>query len=278
MQIKKLFRVVLLLFGVLFLMGCNDEENKEGDDLLPFHMEKIYYEVKLKGFNDKLCVTNGSLDISLSVADPAIIGATYSKEVDASTGYIRVEGKQKGSTVLTVKDNVTKEWANLVIKVTDTYVACAIDESNHSLLTTEVTLFLVNNEARDFYLFTRNHMTHALNNRPSYYGNYAFSVEKNTDNVLIPFLTLNYTSEEKGKSADTNTLPMTQRFDIRGSSQLTYQYLERVLGVNWNSQIEGSTTKGDLVLSCDLVLKEVGTKLSVQGKLTIYPLPDNVLK
>lgn len=276
MKAQKIFAFVALFVGVYTLTGCSKDAAKE---LLPFKIEKTYYEVMLRGSHDKISVENGSLDITLAVKDTNIISADYSKYPETNIGAIRIVGKQKGSTELTVIDNVTRESTNLVIKVTDIYLSCAFDKSNHPLLTTDVTLFLINNEARNFYLFRLNHLTHKLNDKPSYIGSYAFSVDKDSTNKPKPFLTLNYALDESGKPMAGEMTPKTQRFNIEESSQMAYMALESFLDVEWDNLEKEQSTKMASTLPTTFVLKEDSTGFSAQGELKIRPLiPDNILK
>ena len=64
------------------------------------------------------------------------------------------KGKQKGTTTLTLTDNVTGDKETVEVKVTDCYIAYGIAESNHPTLTSNLMLYLVNNKARDCYFFT----------------------------------------------------------------------------------------------------------------------------
>lgn len=69
---------------------------------------------------------------------------------------------QKGSTTLTITDNITKDVETVEVKVTDCYLAYVINDSNHPVLPAGTTLFLVNNGAHDYYLFDQNN----IDNKP----------------------------------------------------------------------------------------------------------------
>lgn len=47
----------------------------------------------------------------------------------------------KGSTTLTITDNVTKDVETVEVKVTDCYLAYVINDSNHPILPAGTTLF-----------------------------------------------------------------------------------------------------------------------------------------
>ena len=81
----------------------------------PFSLEKTYYEVRLWRSITEIPITNGSGDISLSVADKTIIEANKVLNEGGST-YVSLQGKQKGSTTLTLTDNVTGDEETVEVK------------------------------------------------------------------------------------------------------------------------------------------------------------------
>lgn len=135
----------------LFISACNDDNN-ENEPMSPFSLEKTYYEVRLWRGITEIPITNGSGDISLSVADETIVEANKVQNEGGST-YVALQGKQKGTTTLTLTDNVTGDKETVEVKVTDCYIAYGIAESNHPTLTSNLMLYLVNNKARDCYFF-----------------------------------------------------------------------------------------------------------------------------
>lgn len=50
-----------------------------------------------------------------------------------------------------VKDNITNETVDLRIKITDSYLAYAIEKSNHPALSNGTVVYLINNEAKECY-------------------------------------------------------------------------------------------------------------------------------
>lgn len=101
----------------LFISAC-DDDNNENEPMSPFSLEKTYYEVKLWRGITEIPITNGSSDISLSVADETIIEANKVQNEVGST-YVALQGKQKGTTTLTLTDNVTGDKETVEVKVTD---------------------------------------------------------------------------------------------------------------------------------------------------------------
>lgn len=54
-----------LFIVCLFVTACSD--NNDNEPIIPFSLEKNYYEVKLKRGADCISITNGSGDISLAI-------------------------------------------------------------------------------------------------------------------------------------------------------------------------------------------------------------------
>lgn len=154
---KTRFLLGILLLSVCGLTGCSDAGNENTNNVIPFNLNKTSYEVRLKYVGTQIPITNGSGDFSVSAADETMVEAKIIQNEGANT-YIFIEGKQKGKTTLNVTDNVTGDMKTVEVKVTDCYLAYAIAESNHPILKTGMVLFLVNNQARDYYLFVKDNM------------------------------------------------------------------------------------------------------------------------
>lgn len=143
----------------LFATACSDDNNGN-EPITPFSLDKTYYEVRLERGSTTIHVTNGSGDISLSIEDEKTLNAKYQGGLyaDDLRGVIYLYGLQKGSTTLTITDNVTKDVETVEVKVTDCYLAYVINDSNHPVLPAGTTLFLVNNQAQDYYLFDQDNI------------------------------------------------------------------------------------------------------------------------
>ena len=160
---NKLINPILFIMCLL-AMACSDDNN-ENETFAPFSLEKRYYEVRLERNATSIPIINGSGDISLAIEDENILNAIYSKyndKEDDRKGHINLYGMQKGSTTLTITDNITKDVETVEVKVTDCYLAYVINDSNHPVLPAGTTLFLVNNGAHDYYLFDQNN----IDNKP----------------------------------------------------------------------------------------------------------------
>ena len=155
---NKLINPILFIL-CLFVTACSDDNNGN-EPISSFSLDKTYYEVRLGRGSTNIHVTNGSGYISLSIEDEKILNAEYAGGLyaDGLRGVIHLYGLQKGSTTLTITDNVTKDVETVEVKVTDCYLAYVINDSNHPVLPAGTTLFLVNNQAQDYYLFDQDNI------------------------------------------------------------------------------------------------------------------------
>ena len=70
--------IPFLSIMTLFVVACNDDDNKS-EPIIPFSLEKNYYETRLERGATSISVTNGSGDISLAIENEDILNAIYSK-------------------------------------------------------------------------------------------------------------------------------------------------------------------------------------------------------
>lgn len=165
---NKLINSVLLIM-CLFIVACSDD-NIENTPT-PFILEKDYYEIRLERSSTSISITNGSGDISLDIENEDVLQAIYSKynddwEEDNLKGHINLYGMQKGVTTLTIIDNVTNDVEKVEVKVTDCYLAYAISESNYPALEANITLFFVNNQEKECYIFAIDKIHGQLSEKP----------------------------------------------------------------------------------------------------------------
>ena len=80
----------------------------------------------------------------------------------------------KGETKVKVKDNITNETVDLRIKITDSYLAYAIEKSNHPALSNGTVVYLINNEAKECYFFRYIEFRDELSHTPIAKGTYDF--------------------------------------------------------------------------------------------------------
>ena len=118
-----------LLLSIWSLTSCSDDNN-ENEAITPFCLGDTYYEVRLGQETNSIYITNGSGDISLAIEDENILQATYNGKLyaDKPGGVVSLFGKQKGSTMLSIIDNVTGDKETIEVKVTDCYLAYVIND------------------------------------------------------------------------------------------------------------------------------------------------------
>ena len=277
---KTRFLLGALLLFVCSLTGCSDDDNNGNDPITPFSLEKTYYEVRLgRGVTD-IPITNGSGDISLSVADETILEANKILNEGASI-YVSLQGKKKGTTTLTLTDNVTGDKETVEVKVTDCYIAYDIITSNHPALNEEMRLFLINNEARDCYFYLKDNPY----DRPSATGTYEFFVTLDSgtgpapQSYAIPHLRLSYPSNAEGEFADVVS---SHDFQIElygedATSSFCIQIIESYLGMNWEELIGNTLTKSPAPADAKMRMTVPGTDYVIAGVLSTVTIPEHVL-
>lgn len=221
---NKLINPILFIM-CLFVTACSDDNN-ENEPITPFSLDKTYYEVRLERSSTSISITNGSGDISLAIEDENLLEAIYSKynsdeQKDYSQkGHINLYGLHKGSTTLTITDNITKEKETVEVKVTDCYLAYDIADSNHPVLEAGTILFFSKHQSRDCYLFVKDNMHGQLCNQPLVKGSYDFFVTtdsgKGPSSQLygIPNLRLTYPSDDEGNLANSDIAATPHDFQI----------------------------------------------------------------
>ena len=279
---KFLFGALLLL--VCSLTGCSDDENGNDPAVTSFSLEKTYYEVRLGRGITEIPIINGSGDISLSVADETIIEANKVLNEGGSI-YVSLQGKQKGSTTLTLTDNGTGDEETVEVKVTDCYIAYGIAESNHPALASNIMLYLVNNEARDCYFFTMDNIQHQLNKTPIAKGTYEFfvTIDAGTGPAPqlygIPHLRLAYPSDADGNFADEVSVHdfQIELYGDGASSPNCLEIIKAYLGVDWEELISNATTKSVPPRDYTMVLTVPDTDYEITGVFAMAPMPEGVL-
>jgi len=282
---KTRFLLGALLLFVCSLAGCSDDDNNGSDPVTPFSLEKTYYEVRLERSVTDIPITNGSGDISLYVADETIVEADKVQN-EGGNVYVSLQGKKKGTTTLTLTDNVTGDKETVEVKVTDCYIAYGISESNHPALASNIVLYLVNNEARDCYFFTMDYIQHRLNNTPIAKGTYEFfaTIDSGTGPAPhlygIPHLRLAYPSDADGNFADEVSVHDFQ-IELYGEGESSPNCLEIIkayLGVDWEELISNATTKSIPPRDYSMVLTVPDTEYEIIGVFGTVDIPEGVLE
>lgn len=267
----------------LFVVACNDDDNKS-EPIIPFSLEKNYYETRLERGATSISVTNGSGDISLAIEDENILKAIYSKyndKEDNRKGHINLYGLQKGSTMLTITDNITKDVETVEVKVTDCYLAYVINDSNHPVLSAGTTLFLVNNQAQDYYLFDQDNTY----NKPILKDNgYEFFIKLDAGtgtaptNYAIPNLRL-----YKHNLADAATTT-SEFYDFQiemygedASSSSVLKIIQAYLDVDWEELISNALTKSPAPIDMTMIMTVPDTDYRIRGILSTVSIPEHIL-
>lgn len=276
---KTRFLLGALLLFVCSLAGCSDDDNNGGnngnDPLTPFSLEKTYYEVRLEHSAIDIPIINGSRDISLSVADETILEANKILN-EGGCIYVSLQGKKKGNTTLTLTDNVTGDKETVEVKVTDCYIAYGIAESNHPALTSNIILYLINNEARDCYFFSRDNLNHQQYNTPLAKGTYEFLVKAEGEEK-VPYLRLNYPADEAGNLAQDAPMEAHDFALSFNNSQAVLEIIKGYLNVDWEELISNATAKSIPPRDDSMTMTVPDTKYEMIGAFGTVDIPEGVL-
>ncbi len=193
------------LYTIIFFSCGNNDEKK----IYSLSFEKEYYERPLLGTTN-ITITGGNRDYTVTVEKTDILNIDVDLSSSIGMGSLRVTPKKKGETKVKVKDNITNETVDLRIKITDSYLAYAIEKSNHPALSNGTVVYLINNEAKECYFFRYIEFRDELSHTPIAKGTYDFftKLESGSGNssptYAIPYLTLNYTSDEQENFTDAS--------------------------------------------------------------------------
>lgn len=277
---NKLINPILFIM-CLFATACSDENN-ETEQITPFGLEKNYYEIRLERSATSISITNGSGDINLNIEDENILQAIYSKyndnKEDNRKGHINLYGMQKGTTTLTIIDNVTKDVENVKVKVTDCYLAYGIAESNHPLLKANTTLFFINNPAKESYIFARDNLHGTLYDRPTMKGSYEFFITPDSKEQLhdIPGLRLTFQTDGEENVTDNNDTATSYDFQIMGNNQI-FSVIQAFLGVKWEELFDNAHTKSPAPVDFTMKLTAPNTNYQITGVLSTTSIPEHIL-
>lgn len=251
------------------MVACQDDTTDDNIYSKPLSFGKKNYEV-MRDRAMNINVDNGSGNYELTVSDTAILTATYTGNKYGIVGVISVKGKTKGMSSLIVKDKNTSLADTLQIKVTDQYAACYITYSNHPALANSRYLFLIDNEARDFYVFADD--ADELPAAPTALligkGTYRFSIEEGAgDTPAIPYLHLTYASDSEGDFTETGT-PEEHTFNMLGTDENGYAYLSFYAGF----PREELPLAKDILRATGIQLTETETGFTIEAVARLSPL------
>lgn len=281
-------KFVLPVFSVMCLFTAACSDGSKSELITPFCLDKTYYEVRLERNATSISVTNGSGDISLAIEDENILEAIYVRynggreKETGQKGHINLYGLQKGSTTLTIADNITSETETVEVKVTDCYLAYAINDSNHPGLEAGTTLFLVNNPARKYYLFKQDNTS----GKPVRENRYEFFVtqDSGTASDAVPNLRLYNPYAAEGENADDcNAIPEFYDFEIAmhgedASSSNVLQVVQAYLGVDWEELMGNPQTKSPAPVDMTMIMTVPDTDYHIRGVLSTVSIPEHILE
>ncbi|EJW92145.1 hypothetical protein, secreted [gut metagenome] len=278
-MINKLINPILFIM-CLFVTACSDDNNGN-EPISSFSLDKTYYEVRLGRGSTNIHVTNGSGYISLSIEDEKILNAKYAGGLyaDGLRGVIHLYGLQKGSTTLTITDNVTKDVETVEVKVTDCYLSYVIAESNHPLLKANTTLFFINNPAKESYIFARDNLHGTLYERPAMKGSYEFFITPpDSKKQLHDILGLRLTFQTDGEEnvTDNNDTATSYDFQIMGNNQI-FSVIQAFLGVKWEELFDNAHTKSPAPVDFTMKLTAPNTNYQITGVLSTTSIPEHIL-
>lgn len=278
---NKLINPILLIM-CLFTTACSDDNN-ENEAITPFSLGETYYEVRLGKETNSIYIANGSGDISLAIEDENILQATYSGKLyaDESRGVVSLSGKQKGNTTLTIVDNVTGDKETVEVKVTDCYLAYVINDSNHPVLPAGTILFLVNNQAHDYYLFDQDNKYDKPILKDSGYE-FFITLDSGTGaapaNYAIPHLRLHkHNPADDGTATSESYDFQIEMYGEDASSSYVLQVIQDYLGVDWEELISNALTKSPAPVDMTMIMTVPDTDYRIRGVISSVSIPKHIL-
>jgi hypothetical protein len=205
------------LFASLFaicLTACSNDDDKTK----PLQFEKTSYEARIKTTTG-IDILGGSRNLSVTIEHPEILDATI-KVYESREVQLMIDGKQKGKTEVSIKDNETDEVATLTIKVTDLYIPFCIFRSNHPALAEGLVFYLVKDEKHSCYFARPDAQGYEVFTQ----GTYDFQLKSDE---YSSYLTLYY-SEDEGKFTEATIAPSPHRFDITDNSSTTFHMINTI--------------------------------------------------
>lgn len=212
---KTYLKTLFISLIAICLTACSNDD----DNMKPLQFEKTSYEVCITRTTG-IDLSGGSRDLTVTTENPEILDAAIKMNEDGTT-QLRIEGKQKGETKVSIKDNVTNEMATLTIKVTDLYLPFRVYRSNHPALVNDLVFYLVKDERHSCYFARPKQDTTGYEIITQ--GTYNFQLE--TDKY---YLTLYY-SEDGGKFTDATIAPSPHKFDITDSNSTILNMINIIL-------------------------------------------------
>lgn len=286
MKTKHLLGALLSFLYTIIFFSCGNNDEKK---IYSLSFEKEYYERPLLGTTN-ITITGGNRDYTVTVEKTDILNIDVDLSSSIGMGSLRITPKKKGETKVKVKDNITNETVDLRIKITDSYLAYAIKKSNHPALSNGTIVYLINNEAKDCYFFRYIESRDEISRIPIAKGTYDFftKLESGSGNssptYAIPYLTLNYASDEQGNFSDATVPPTPHKlrfelFDGVTSVNAVINLIQRYLKVDWEQLINKALTRSDYLIIPTLKTTIDNTDYTIIGTLDTHPeIPENILE
>lgn len=286
MKTKHLLGALLSFLYTIIFFSCGNNDEKK---IYSLSFEKEYYERPLLGTTN-ITITGGNRDYTVTVEKTDILNIDVDLSSSIGMGSLRITPKKKGETKVKVKDNITNETADLRIKITDSYLAYAIKKGNHPALSNGTIVYLINNEAKDCYFFRYIESRDEISRTPIAKGTYDFftKLESGSGNssptYAIPYLTLNYASDEQGNFTDASTPPTPHKlrfelFDGVTSVNAVINLIQRYLKIDWEQLINKALTRSDYLIIPTLKTTIDNTDYTIIGTLDTRPeIPENILE
>ena len=286
MKTKHLLGALLSFLCTIIFFSCG---NNNEEKIYPLSFEKEYYEQPLLRATD-ITIRGGNRDYTVTVEETDILSIDVDLSSSIGMGSLKVTPKKKGETKVKVKDNITNETVDLRIKITDSYLAYAIKKSNHLALSNGTVVYLINNEAKDCYFFRYIESRDEISRTPIAKGTYDFftKLESGSGNssptYAIPYLTLNYASDEQGNFSDATVPPTPHKlrfelYDGVTSANAVLNLISKFLDIDWKELVEKALTRSEHTIVPTLKTTIDNTDYTIIGILNTYPeIPENILE
>lgn len=94
----------------------------------------------------------------------------------------------------------------------------------------------------------------------------------------MPYLTLTYKTDENDILTDENVPAKEHKFNLIGSSALTYTAINKFLGVDWDELAKTHSLRSESIVTF-MKMQEDGTNYLLHGEITQFPqIPEGGLK
>lgn len=224
---KTLFRLWALLALLLVFAACGSTWEDENKEIYPLRFVDTLYEARLSQA-EYISFVDGSDDCTVEIAHPDLLDVTL--RTDA--GFMVVTGKKKGETSITVSDRGAGGKAVIKVRVTDSYIGfVGTGHCNIPRFEGRTCLFLLANEAHDFYLFKCSEAGWFATGEPLLHGQYELIREEAACRLDMTYPSLSGGNE-------------THTFHLKGTDGGVYAVMNRYLGLGWSPLAPGTRDVG----------------------------------